>query len=208
MANVPQIEPIDFWFSIGSTYTYLSVMRLPEVERREGVRFEWRPFNVRKIMIEMNNRPFVGKPAKEAYMWRDLERRAARYGLPIRVPPPYPLKELERANRAAVLGAAEGWCRDYVRASYRRWMQEGLEPGIEPNLSASLSEAGQDPARVLPLIDAEAAQSALDAATDAARALGIFGAPTFAVGREIFWGDERLEDALAWRSGGLRARAG
>jgi 2-hydroxychromene-2-carboxylate isomerase len=197
MAN----EAIDFWFSTGSTYTYLSVMRLPEVERREGVRFNWRPFDVRRIMLEMNNRPFVGKPAKEAYMWRDLERRAARYGLPIRVPAAYPLKEFERANRVAVLGAAEGWCRDYVRASYRRWMQEGLEPGLDPNLSMSLREAGQDPARVLPLVDAADAVRALDAATDAARALGIFGAPTFAVGSEIFWGDDRLEDALQWHRG-------
>jgi len=194
-------DAIDFWFFIGSTYTYLTVMRLAEVERAQGVRFTWRPFNVRKIMVAMNNRPFVGKPAKEAYMWRDLERRAGRYGIPIRVPAPYPLQEPERANRVAVLGAEEGWCRDFVRASYRRWFQEGLEPGSEPNLSASLREIGQDPARVLNLADAEAAVRALDAATEAARARGIFGVPTFAVGDEIFWGDDRLEDAILWHRG-------
>jgi 2-hydroxychromene-2-carboxylate isomerase len=194
-------DAIDFWFFMGSTYTYLTVMRLAEVERARGVRFVWRPFNVSAIMLEMNNRPFVGKPLKEAYMWRDLERRAGRYGIPIRVPAPYPLQQAKRANRVAVLGAAEGWCAEYVRASYRRWFQDGLEAGSEPNLSDSLREAGQDPARVLKLADAEPAVQALDAATDAARALGIFGVPTFSVGGEIFWGDDRLEDAILWRRG-------
>ncbi|TIT86612.1 MAG: 2-hydroxychromene-2-carboxylate isomerase, partial [Mesorhizobium sp.] len=70
---------IDFWFSIGSTYTYLSVMRLAEVAAETGIEFRWRPFNVRAIMIEMDNIPFAKKPAKAAYMWRDIERRAAMY---------------------------------------------------------------------------------------------------------------------------------
>lgn len=80
---------IGFWFSIGSTYSYLSVMRLRDVERAQAVRFNWHPFNVREIMIEQNNRPFVGKPVKTVYMWRDIERRAAMYGIPITVPVPY-----------------------------------------------------------------------------------------------------------------------
>jgi hypothetical protein len=66
---------IHFWFSIGSTYTYPSVMRLAEVERASGVTFRWRPFSVRQIMDEQNNRPFITKPVKMAYMWRDIERR-------------------------------------------------------------------------------------------------------------------------------------
>ncbi len=71
------MRQIDFWFSIGSTYTYLTVMRLHNVEQESGMRFNWRPFSVRVLMQEMNNIPFKGKPAKEQYMWRDLERRAA-----------------------------------------------------------------------------------------------------------------------------------
>ena len=56
-------DGIDFWFSVGSTYSYLSIMRVPDVARTSGIVFRWRPFRVRDIMIEMNNRPFVGKPA-------------------------------------------------------------------------------------------------------------------------------------------------
>jgi 2-hydroxychromene-2-carboxylate isomerase len=195
---------IDFWLSVGSTYTYLSVMRLGEVEDRTGIGFNWRPFNVRAIMLEQNNRPFVGKPVKTAYMWRDIERRAVRYGLPVRVPAPYPLQEFERANRIAIVGNQEGWCADYARATYRRWFQDGLEAGIEPNLSESLREIGQDPTRVIARAESDEIAAALQKATEEAKSLGVFGSPSFVVGRELFWGDDRLDDAIAWyRSGTL-----
>jgi 2-hydroxychromene-2-carboxylate isomerase len=189
---------IEFWFSIGSTYTYLSVMRLQEVERSSGIRFVWRPFNVREIMVEQNNRPFSGKPVKTAYMWRDIERRAGMYGIPIRVPAPYPLQNLELANRVAIVGTGEGWCIPYAMATYRRWFQLGLEPGSEPNLSESIREAGQEPRRVIEQAMEEAGGDRLSSATEEARSRGVFGSPTFAVGGEIFWGDDRLDDAIRW----------
>ena len=89
------VPSIDFWFSIGSTYSYLTIMRLKDVERQIGIAFEWRPFSVRRIMIEQNNVPFAEKPVKSAYMWRDIERRAAAYDVPVRVPAPYPLREFD-----------------------------------------------------------------------------------------------------------------
>lgn len=193
---------IDFWFSVGSTYTYLTVMRLAEVERESGIAFRWRPFSVRQIMIEMDNIPFRTKPVKAAYMWRDIGRRAAMYGLKAKVPAPYPLAEWDVANRVAVLGAVEGWVADYARASYRRWFEAGLEPGSEPNLSESLREIGQDPARVAALAAGAEIGRAYDAATAEARGLNIFGSPSFAVGGEIFWGDDRLDDAIAWHRKG------
>jgi 2-hydroxychromene-2-carboxylate isomerase len=191
-------DAIDFWFSTGSTYTYLSVSRIEKVAAAEGVRFNWRPFSVRAIMREQNNIPFVGKPVKSAYMWRDLERRAVMYGLPIRLPAPYPLKEFDLANRLVVLGLAEGWGKAYAVASYCRWFADGQEPGIEPNLSMSLREVGQDPARCVERANADDVGELYEAATDEARKLGIFGSPTFVVGSELFWGDDRLGDALSW----------
>ena len=135
---------IQFWFSIGSTYSYLTVTRLADVEEQSGVRFDWRPFSVRALMQEMNNVPFVGKPAKEKYMWRDLERRAARYGIDVALPVQYPLEHFDRANLIAILAAQEGWCETYVRAAYRLWFQAGLPAGGDDNLQKSLAEAGQD----------------------------------------------------------------
>jgi 2-hydroxychromene-2-carboxylate isomerase len=199
---------IDFWFTMGSTYSYLSVMRLADVERMSGTRFRWRPFHLLLILQEMKHVPFADKPAKSHYMWRDIERRAAMYGLPAVLPAPYPAKQSIAANLVAIAGMREGWGADFVRAAYRRWMQKGEETGSEPNLSSSLRDIGQDPARVLALANGEEINKLLLSETDAARQLGVFGSPSFTVGREIFWGDDRLEDAVSWlQHGVVRRRA-
>jgi 2-hydroxychromene-2-carboxylate isomerase len=189
---------IEFWYSIGSTYSYLTVMRLPEVERALGVEIRWRPFNVRHVMIEQNNIPFKDKPVKTAYMWRDIERRAGRYGLSPQIPAPYPILGLVLANQIAALGVEEGWVSDYTRATYRRWFERGEPAGEEPNLTGSLEEIGCDPNRVLAAAQSERIIDALAQATDEAMEIGVFGSPTFVVDDEVFWGDDRLEDALLW----------
>lgn len=189
---------IDFWFSIGSTYSYLTVMRLSEVERTSGVAFRWRPFNVRHVMVEQNNIPFKDKPVKAAYMWRDIERRAARYGLHPKIPAPYPLPGLVFANLVATLGSEERWVESYTQATYRRWFERGEPAGEEPNISASLREIGRDPDPILANAQSERIANALSEATTEAMELGVFGSPTFVVDGEVFWGDDRLEDAILW----------
>jgi len=196
------MAPIDFWFSIGSTYTYLTVMRLPALARDRQVEFRWRPFDVRRIMVAQNNIPFRDKPVKAAYMWRDIERRAARLGLNPRLPAPYPLEHLTLANQVALVGADEGWGQDYCIETYRRWFHDGQPAGSEPNLSQSLAAIGQDPARVLEIARSDQIAAALIRQTDDCAALGVFGAPCFVVGGEVFWGDDRLEDALDWHRNG------
>jgi len=191
-------DPIDFWFTMGSTYSYLSVMRIGELEQSTGIRFRWRPFHLLVLLQEMKHVPFADKPAKCAYMWRDIERRAAMYGLPVSLPAPYPAKQSILANLVATVGMRQGWGPDFVRAAYRRWLQLGQETGSEPNVSESLREIGQEPRSVLALADAADTTSALMAETDIAKRLGIFGSPTFVVGGELFWGDDRLEDAVSW----------
>jgi 2-hydroxychromene-2-carboxylate isomerase len=200
-------DPIDFWFFIGSTYSYLSILRVEDVARDQGVTFRWRPFNARAIMIEQNNIPFRDKPIKAAYMWRDIARRADMYGLKPRLPAPYPLKDSALANRVALVGVAEGWCSDYVRAAYRRWFDEGEEAGVEPCLSGSLRDIGQDPARCLEAAKKDAVGEQFDAETAEAKGMGIFGSPTFVVAGELFWGDDRLQDAIHWRKFGSLRRA-
>ena len=198
-------DQIDFWFTMGSTYSYLSAMRLPDIERVHGVTFRWRPFHLLLILQEMKHVPFADKPAKSNYMWRDIERRAAMYRLPVKLPAPYPVKQSIMANLVAVVGMREGWGEDFVRAAYRHWFQMSEETGSEPNVSSSLRDIGQDPAHVLALANGKEANDALLSETDAAKRLGIFGSPTFAVGNEIFWGDDRLDDAISWlRHGAVR----
>jgi 2-hydroxychromene-2-carboxylate isomerase len=195
---------IDFWYSIGSTYSYLTIMRLPDVAKASGTEFRWHPYNVRHVMVEQNNIPFKDKPVKTAYMWRDIERRAEAYGLTPSIPAPYPLPGLVLANQVAALGEEEGWVEAYTQATYRRWFEAGQPAGEEPNLSDSLVEISQNPARVLDLAKSDRIAAALASATEEAMDLGVFGSPSFSVDGEIFWGDDRLEDAIAWaRRGNL-----
>lgn len=189
---------IEAWLSIGSTYSYLTVMRLGRVARETGIAFDWRVFSVRAIMVEMQNIPFATKPVKAAYMWRDVERRAQRYGLSPRLPAPYPLAEFDLANRVGIVARDGGWLAPYMVATYRRWFEAGQPAGAAPNLADSLREVGQDPSMVIERAQSDETEAAYLAATDEARARGIFGAPSFVVGGELFWGDDRLEDAIAW----------
>ena len=150
-------------------------------------------------MREMDNVPFPpSKKVKVDYMWRDIERRAQGYGFSAQVPAPYPLAEFDLANRVAVLAMQEGWCGDYVQATYRRWFLDGEEAGGEPNLPQTLSEIGQDRARVLDLANSPDVEAAYLEQTARAQELGIFGSPSFIVDGELFWGDDRLEDAIRW----------
>jgi 2-hydroxychromene-2-carboxylate isomerase len=192
---------LDFFFFYGSTYTYLTAMRIEETAARAGVSVRWRPFNVRQIMIEQNNIPFRGKPMKMRYMWRDIERRAAHYGIPYLKEPPYPVDPENLANRVGVLAATQGWCPAYTKATYRAWFIDGKGPGDPDEVAALLNGLGKDAGAVIAEANGQAVRDKYDAETEAARTLGIFGSPTFVVNDEVFWGDDRLDDALAWAVG-------
>lgn len=201
-------EP-EFWVSVGSTYSYLTVSRLPAIEAATGIHFDWRPFSVREIMIEMDNVPFARKPVKAAYMWRDIGRRAAMYGLAPKLPADYPLRDFDRANRVAILARAQGWCREYMVETYRRWFECAEPAGGDANLRATLAGLGKDPAAIIAESETEAVGTAYRAATDEARRRGIFGVPSFVIEGELFWGDDRLEDALSWiREGQVKPQTG
>jgi 2-hydroxychromene-2-carboxylate isomerase len=189
---------LDFFYFIGSTYTYLTVSRIAECASRAGLSVRWRPFSVRTIMTDQNNIPFRDKPAKSAYMWRDIERRAARHGIGFTPIPPYPVDPEELANRVAVVASLDGWCPEYTVATYRAWFLEHKAPGDPRHLPALLAGLGQDPVATIRRANTQEIRDKYALETQAARTLGIFGSPTFVSGAEIFWGDDRLEDAIDW----------
>ena len=193
------MSDINFYFSIGSTYTYLTVTRILDVQKKNSVKFNWVPFSVREIMKEMNNIPFPkDKKNKVDYMWRDIERRAEGYGFFAKTPVPYPLSEFDLANKLAILGLKEGWGIDYVRLTYKRWFQDGKEPATEPNISEICSELNIDKEQVISKANSEEIEKEYLANTDSARKNKVFGSPSFIVNSEIFWGDDRMEDAITW----------
>ncbi len=191
---------IDFWFSIGSTYTFLSVNRISEVAKRENIKFNWKPFSVRKIMMDMDNIPFTppSKKIKSDYMWRDIERRAKFYGFHALVPAPYPLKEFDLANQIAILGMNEGWGIEYVISTYKRWFQEGKEPATEPNLTEIFKELNLQKEETLNKAKSIEIYKQYEENTETAYKNGVFGSPSFIYEGEVFWGDDRLEDCIKW----------
>ena len=193
------MKNIDFYFSIGSTYTYLSVTRINDVEKKYSVKFNWKPFSVRAIMKEMNNIPFPkDKINKVNYMWRDIERRAEGYGFFAKTPVPYPLSEFDLANQIAILGLDIGWGIDYIKLTYKKWFQETKEPAIEPSISEICNELNLNKDEIISLAKSEKINDKYKSNTDSARKNKVFGSPSFIVNNEIFWGDDRMEDAIKW----------
>lgn len=197
---------LDFFYFFGSAYAYLSVMRISALAQRSGVKVNWRPFSVRALMIEQKNMIREQKQ-KMAYTWRDVRRRAARHDIPFPQPPIWPTDPDQLANRVGTVAMVEGWCEPYTLASFRAWVAGGEPLGEPAALRSLLTALGRDADAVIERANSEEIRSRYDAETDAARRLGAFGSPTFAVGGEIFWGDDRLEEAIEWATGRHPAQA-
>jgi 2-hydroxychromene-2-carboxylate isomerase len=191
---------LDFFFFYGSIHTYLSVMRIEILTSPARIGIRWRPFNLRKILIEQNNTSFAKNQVRLNYNWRDIERRAARLGIPFAGPAPYPVDPDLLALRVGTLAAAEGWCAEYSKATFRAWFLERKASGLPDNIAAVLAALGKPSSEIIVRATTHAIDARLEAETDAARQLGIFGSPTFVVGTELFWGDDRLEEAVAYAS--------
>ena len=184
------------FFFYGSIHTYLSVMRIDSLAATAGVEIVWRPFNLREILIEQNNTSFVKNQVRLTYNWRDIERRAAWLGVPFAGRPPYPVDPGLLALRVGVVATTENWCPEYTRAAFRAWFLEKKASGTPVHVEAILSALGNSARDVIAKAQAPATDQQLKASTEEGRRLGIFGSPTFAVGQEIFWGDDRLEEAI------------
>jgi len=191
---------LDFHFFYGSIHSYLSVMRIGALASRAQVEVRWRPFNLREILIEQNNTAFTKNEVKMNYFWRDIERRAARHKIPFAGRAPYPADPDLLALRVGLVAAQENWCADYSRATFHEWFIGRRAPGGADHVERVVASLGKPPAPIIARAKSADGERLLKEATDAARKLGIFGAPTFAVGQEIFWGDDRLEEALGFAS--------
>ena len=189
---------LDFFFFYGSIHTYLSVMRIGRLARAAGVAVVWRPFNLREILIEQNNTAFARNPVRLAYNWRDIGRRAARLGIEFKGPAPYPVDAELLALRVGVLAASQGWCADYTQATFRAWFLENKPSGTAANVAEILTALGRPASAAMTDARAPATDALLKAATDEARQRGVFGSPSFVVGNEVFWGDDRLDEAMEW----------
>jgi 2-hydroxychromene-2-carboxylate isomerase len=192
---------IEFWFEFGSNYSYLSVMRIEDAARRHGVRIAWKPFLLGPIFraLGMETSPFVLQKEKGAYVWQDMARQCRKYGLRWTQPSTFPRRGV-LPMRVALLGAEERWigafCRQVMEVNFA--FDEDIERA--DLLARLLTELGLPAADILDQAQAEPTKTRLREQTEQARARGIFGAPTFFVGTEMFWGNDRLDDALLFAS--------
>lgn len=190
---------IAFWFEFASTYSYPAAMRVEDAARAAGVALEWRPFLLGPIFVAQgwNDSPFNVYPAKGRYMWRDLARVCAKLDLDLQHPSVFPRNGLTAA-RVAQVALDEGWGPDFVRAVYTANFAEDREIGEVDVIAEIVASLEHDPDAVLARATAPENKERLKRTGEEAARLGIFGAPTFVVGEEIFWGNDRLEDALQW----------
>jgi 2-hydroxychromene-2-carboxylate isomerase len=191
--------PLQFWFEFASTYSYLAAMRIERVAAAARVPIEWKPFLLGPIFAQQgwNDSPFNLYPAKGRYMWRDMQRWCERYRLPFKQPSRFPRNGL-LAARVALVGAGETWGPEFVRAVYHANFADDREISDPDVIADVLTGLGQPAAAILERAQHPDTKDRLRRQTDAAIQLGIFGAPTFVAGGELFWGNDRLEYALAW----------
>jgi 2-hydroxychromene-2-carboxylate isomerase len=130
-------------------------------------------------------------------MWRDIERRAARHGIPYARPSTYPVDMLPTA-RVGCVAAAEGWCQAFTEKVFELHWTRDVPIGSAQNMRGALQSLGRSPDVVLAQAQTQPVKDRLRLQTSRAKALGVFGAPSFTVGSELFWGDDRLEEALQW----------
>jgi 2-hydroxychromene-2-carboxylate isomerase len=196
------VTRIDFWFEFGSTYSYPAAMRVEEAAAARGVEVAWRAFLLGPIFRDQgwSDSPFNLYPAKGKYMWRDLERVCAAQGIPLRRPSVFPRNGL-LAARIACRFANAPWLPAFVRSVYQANFAEDAEIAEPATLARCLEACGQDADAVLEEAGTPAAKEGLRGQTEEAVRLGLFGAPSFVAGGELFWGNDRLEQALDQATG-------
>jgi 2-hydroxychromene-2-carboxylate isomerase len=190
---------IEFWYEFGSTYSYPAAMRIERLAAGAGVAVRWRPFLLGPIFkaYGWNDSPFNIFAAKGRYMWRDLERICAADGLPLKLPPiSFPQNGL-KAARLALVGEQAGWTPAFTRAVFTANYAEQKDISDDGTFAAILARLGVDAEAAFAAANTPDNKETLKRQTEEAAARGLFGAPSFTVGDELFWGNDRLEAALA-----------
>jgi len=195
-------KPVEFWFEFASTYSYLSVMRIEKEAEKRGVETVWRPFLLGPIFASQgwDTSPFNIYPSKGAYMLRDMKRRAEKFGLEFNHPAANDTRFPQNSVLAARMGLvalSQDWGREFCRRVFSAQFVLGADITDAAMLTGLATDLGGG-AETAEQAERLKTKTLLRVNTDRAQELGIFGAPSFFVGEEMFWGDDRLEDALDW----------
>jgi 2-hydroxychromene-2-carboxylate isomerase len=195
-------QPLEFWFDFGSNYSYPALMRIEALAQTHGVPLRWKPFLLGPIFKSFgwDSSPFVLQPKKGAYTWRDMERLCDKYGLPWQRPTTFPRPAL-LPMRVAVLGAEQPWFAAYAKRIMALNFAEDRDIDNRDTVNDVLLALDLPAEQLIAAAGTADIKNRLRRQTGEAASRGIFGAPTFLVGDEMFWGNDRLDDALSWAIG-------
>ncbi|WDE03177.1 2-hydroxychromene-2-carboxylate isomerase [Thalassomonas viridans] len=190
---------VEFWFDFASSYSYPAAMSVEHMAKRQNLDIAWRPFLLGAIFNKQGwqDSPFNLHPAKGAYMWRDLERVCRESGLSFTRPSQFPRNGLLAARVASAFATAP-WLADFIRAVFTANFADDLDISSPSVIARCLEMSGEDSVAIIKAANSPATKSLLREQTELAYQKGIFGAPSFLVGKELFWGNDRLTSALSW----------
>jgi 2-hydroxychromene-2-carboxylate isomerase len=192
--------PLEFWFEFASTYSHVAAQRIEAVARAAGVPVIWKPFLLGPIFRKQgwNDSPFNIYPAKGVYMWKDLERQCAKHGVPFRKPSAFPRPSLLATRIGLALDSSPQRVAEFSRRVYLANFHEDVDTTSDDIVRGLLRSMGWPDAEAV-LAQATSAETKERLRQRGVEAFerGIFGAPTFLIGNELYWGNDRLEDALA-----------
>lgn len=188
-------KTVEFYFDFGSPAAYLAWTQLPALCAQAGATLAYRPMLLGGVFKATGNRSPAEVPAKGDYVRRDFERHAARYGVPLRFNPHFPINTLLLMRGATAMQLHEGGARfdDYCRAIFRAMWVDGQNLGDPQVVGRVLHQAGFDPTAMLAMTSEPAVKERLKEVTEEAVARGVFGAPTMFVGDQMYWGQDRLD---------------
>ncbi len=191
---------LEFWFDLASTYSYLTAMRIEQVAAAARLDVIWKPFLLGPVFAAQGwtSSPFNIYPAKGRYMQRDMQRIATARGLTFRMPDPFPQSSVNAA-RLALVGLESTWGAAIIKAIFHAEFAEGRSISASATLQHCLDTIGVPHATALVAASDDAIKLRLRSNTQTAVAYEIFGAPMVRTDDgELFWGDDRLEQAVAW----------
>jgi 2-hydroxychromene-2-carboxylate isomerase len=188
------MKTFEFWYDFGSTATYLAWTQLPALEAATGAKAIWKPMLLGAVFQAAGNQSPANIPAKGKYIFADFARFAKRYGVTLNRNPYFPINTLLLMRIAVVLQTkADARFPDYCRAAFNSIWVESLNMNDAVVAAGVIQRAGFDAQALIAAASDQSTKDALKAATQAAVDRGIFGAPTFFVGDQMFWGQDRMD---------------
>ena len=181
----------EFVFDVASPYSYLASTQLKALRERTGCELRLHPVALGGI-FKSTGRAELPPPPQLRWMTHDLARWAKKYGVPFRFPSAFPTRTL-LAQRTIVAAAGEDARQAAMHALFRAYWGEGWDVGEAEVVRTALDGARLDGAALIARAGEQPIKDELRANTDAAIERGVFGVPTFFVGQELFWGNDRLE---------------